>query len=360
MEEKFKLDYTLKTPEERTNYINSHLNELSNYNAEVLSNYIIAAIPTKEQKEIGILNDNRLVTVNKRETSFQGLAEKFENGEDGIYNLMTNDKNIRLTHKIEISAEDLAKSPELRQLKSAIETIEKQYAEASGRRKYNLKKQLIEMHQEQYVIKENINNPAGIGNEAGNGLSLKGLNKTKLIDYYWIDEDMEPHNDGIINFFNWNHISALLCNYSALKKDCWDKLDSDLYYTMLDLENLIDDTLDNDKYQLYYELLKLKIDGCGNAEIQEKLDRKFGVRHTVEYISALWRNKIPKLIAETAKDQYLNWYYMTQEYGKWKTCSCCGETKLASNRYFSKNSTSKDGLYSICKECRNKKRLKKI
>ena len=49
---------------------------------------------------------------------------------------------------------------------------------------------------------------------------------------------------------------------------------------------------------------------------QAALFEKYGIRYSVEYISSLWRNKIPKLIAETAKDKYLNWYYMTQEYGK--------------------------------------------
>ena len=57
-----------------------------------------------------------------------------------------------------------------------------------------------------------------------------------------------------------------------------------------------------------------------------------------------------------AEDDYLNWYYTYVEKGKWKKCSRCGEVKLAHNKYFSKNSTSKDGFYSICKCCRNKKK----
>ena len=45
------------------------------------------------QKEKKILTENRLSTVGKRETSFEGLVSQFENGEDGIYGIMTEDKN---------------------------------------------------------------------------------------------------------------------------------------------------------------------------------------------------------------------------------------------------------------------------
>ena len=92
-----------------------------------------------------------------------------------------------------------------------------------------------------------------------------------------------------------------------------------------------------------------------NIDIQEVLQFEFGIKHSVEYISSLWRNKIPKLIAAAAEDEYLSWYYLNVEPGKYKKCSRCGQIKLAHNKYFSKNKTSKDSFYSICKECRNKK-----
>jgi hypothetical protein len=47
----------------------------------------------QERKDSGILTENRMATINKRETSFEGLVAQFENGEDGIYNLVTEDKN---------------------------------------------------------------------------------------------------------------------------------------------------------------------------------------------------------------------------------------------------------------------------
>jgi hypothetical protein len=111
-----------------------------------------------------------------------------------------------------------------------------------------------------------------------------------------------------------------------------------------------------ENYPMYYDLLIYKIDGKSNLEIQDLLEIDYGIRHSVEYISSLWRNKIPKLIAEKAKEEYLVWHYTEKEVGKWKRCSRCKCIKLAHNKFFSKNSTSKDGFYSICKSCRNKKK----
>ena len=51
---------------------------------EVLADYLILCMEKQEKKEKGILTDNRLVTINKRETSFEGLVSQFENGEDGV------------------------------------------------------------------------------------------------------------------------------------------------------------------------------------------------------------------------------------------------------------------------------------
>jgi len=36
------------------------------------------------------------------------------------------------------------------------------------------------------------------------------------------------------------HVSAILCNYSRLKEDLYDKHYTDGYYLIWDLENLID------------------------------------------------------------------------------------------------------------------------
>ena len=127
---------------------------------------------------------------------------------------------------------------------------------------------------------------------------------------------------------------------------------------MQDLQNAIDSALTED-YPMYYDLLIYKIDGKSNLQIQSLLYDTYGISHSVEYISSLWRKKIPKLIADKEQKRYLIWYYTYKEKGKWKKCSRCGQIKLAHNKFFSKNNTSKDGFYSICKQCRNKKNKQK-
>lgn len=349
-----KLDYTLHSPEERSDFVENLLKDLppeklTNQYIEILSDYIIFAMDKKERKERNILTENRMITVNKRETSYQGLVSKFENGEDGLYNLFNEDKNVILTPKVSITKQDIEEIKPLRDLREAIEIVKEQEQKATGKRKFLLKKQIIEMCQNQYTIKGDFKQPMYGSN------TIKSFTKADLHDDIVIDAAGEPYNRGFISFFNPKHISALLCNYSALKEDSYGNFIDDAYYLMQDLDNLIEKTLKDD-YPLYYDLLIYKIDGRQNVEIQMLLEMKYGVRHSVEYISSLWRNKIPKLIAEQAKKDYLIWYYTEIEYGQWKRCSRCGQIKLANNKFFSKNKTSKDGFYSICKECRNRKR----
>ena len=65
------------------------------------------------------------------------------------------------------------------------------------------------------------------------------------------------------------------------------------------------------------------------------------------------------MIAKETEARYLDYYYLNVAKGKYKKCSRCGEIKLAHPKFFSINKASKDGYYSICKECRRRKREEK-
>ena len=302
----------------------------------------------EEKRTKKILTENRMTTVNKRETSFEGLVTQLENGEDGIYNLITNNKQIIFQPKVTITKKDLEEIPPLRELRTAIESWEERLKTAEGKNKFIIKKALIEMRKDQYIIKNYYRQPITLNK------ITRSTNFIPLVDTTNnFDEDGYPIPEGI-SLMDPKVCEAILCNYSRLKQESDGKFEGDTWYLIYDFELLCEKALE--KYPLYMRLLEYKIDGMQNIDIQAQLQLEFGIKHSLEYISSLWRNKIPKLIASAAEDQYLDWYYLNEKKGKYKKCSRCGQIKLAHNKYFSKNKTSKDGFYSICKDCRNKKK----
>ena len=345
-----KLDYTLESPEERLALVEKILEENpepNNSYLEILADYLVLCMEKKEKKERKILTENRMATINKRETSFEGLVAQFENGEDGIYNLIADNKNQIFQPKISITKKDLEEIPYLAQIREAIAFWEEKLKTASGRNAFIIKSTIIDLRKDQYIVKEAFRQP----------VVLKTITRTR--SYLPLDESITFDKDGFcvphgVSFLDPNVCSAVLCNYSRLKEDCWGNFEKDTWYFMEDFDALCIKALAD--YPVYDRIVQLKIDGRQNVEIQEALVDEFDIKHSLEYISSLWRKKIPSLIASAAEDEYLDWYYLEVEKGKYKRCSRCGQIKLAHNKYFSKNKTSKDGFYSICKCCRNKKK----
>ena len=347
-----KLDYTLENPEDRNKLVQQILEDNPNPGErylEILADYLVLCMEKQEKKEKKILTENRMTTVDKREVSFEGLVSQFENGEDGIYNLITNNKDIIFQPKVTITKKDIEEIQPLRQLKEAISIWEEKQKTASGKEAFIIKKTLIELRKDQYIIKNAYRKPI---------IPTKLIHSKQRIA---LDGTINLTSSGDIEYSGFTFLNpevceVVLCNYSKLKEDSWDNFENDTWYMINDFEQLCDKALK--KYPLYMRIVEYKIDGMSNIDIQTALQVEFGIKHSVEYISSLWRNKIPKLIADTAEDEWLTWHYTIEEKGKFKRCSRCGQVKLAHNKYFSKNKTSKDGFYSICKVCRNAKSKK--
>lgn len=345
-----KLDFTVETIEERLEIVNKILEEVPEPSAdylETLGTYLIFPINKAEKKlQKRIINSkNRRETINKYEISYEGLAASLESGEDGIYNLM-GDKNRRtkMNNIRPISQEDIEKYPEIKQLRESIDFWKEQAKNATGKRAFNIKKIIIETSRNQYYVRDSLNPPIAFANMTPN------KHVCKITDSFNIDKNGNVSYTGV-SLCSPYVCSNILCNYSKLKQEGWDALEGDLHFLMIAFDKYCGEALKSEP--ILEQIVIDKIDGMQNNEIQDDLLLKFGTSYTVEYISSLYRNKIPKLIASVAEDDYIQEWFLNHEKGTYKKCSRCGNIKLAHTKYFSKNPDSNDGFYSICKDCRN-------
>ncbi len=303
----------------------------------------------EERKQKKILTDNHMVTVKDRETSLEGLSAKLEAGEDGIYHFISdNNKNILFTKKKKISQADIDSIPFLKQLSDSISALEK-YQKTTDVQKYLIKRTLIEMRKDQYLIKAAYNPRIQFQ-------KITHFTKAPMLfeDKSYYDKEHKTIIIDGISLMDYKIVSAILEQYSRLKSSSYDNFRDDTWFLLLSLEAVIDDTFTEDSY--YRRIIEYKVDGLSALEIKQKIQEEYGITHTEQYISSLWKNKIPRMIAETAQRQFLIWYFKQYKLPM-KCCNKCGKRLPLHKMFFSTN--GKDKFYSICKKCRNKRAVKK-
>ena len=351
-----KLDYSINDPEKRIVLAESILSHYEPSASELvlLTDYVLFVRDKNQTKkerkeEYPITTPNREVTLEKRQISYDGLAEKLENGEDGLYSLISNDKEIKLDNKDPITPKDIKEIPGIKDSMDIIASFEKQYEKATGSKRKTLKTAIIETWKQIYTIKSDYKISASFS-----------TNKTKYLAYIDIPEEIEfderdiPYSNSPLSLLNPEHVSFLLQYYQPLKEETWELLDSDMRWHLIDLEELAAKALEQ-KYPLLWDVLIWKVDKLTNKQIKEKVLAKYGEDHSEQYYSSIWRKRIPKLISEQAQKRYLITYCLRNKVGYWKRCSKCGRLKLGNPLFFSKNSGG-DNFYSQCKECRNSKK----
>lgn len=349
------LDYNLKTNEERIALVNDIIAKepiLSNQQLSYLSDYLLFITDrnqTKKEKknQHPIITKNRTVTVNKRQISYEGVVDSLETGENGLHQLIANDKNQILDPKEPITEEDIEIIPGLKEQIDIIESLQRQFKNATKEKRYSLKKQIIETWQQAYLLK------ASYKNAPSRSRVAKQLAHTSLPENITINpKTLMPQTDARISLLVPEHISFMLNYYSQLRQECFDDLLGDMHFLIMDLDNLITDAFKED-YPQYYDFVIWKIDGMSNADIREQYFIKYNELHSEQYYSTLWRQRIPKLLSDYMIKKWVVWHYTNEEYGRWLKCSKCGKHKLAHPLFFAKNSSS-TGYYSVCKECKNK------
>lgn len=317
---------------------------------ELLTNYVLFLKPRKDHS---IISDNRRKTIRKRETSTEGLKEKFETGEDAIYNLIRNDKNMILSPKVKITPKDIAEHIELKQLVDTIKAWDAEMKEKNltGKNLYKAKKALIEMRQMQYIIKEELNKPSRIRNFRKTNIEMQFS-----VDTWYMEKNgnVKLVSENTIDFKNGKHIEMLLHFYPKLIDSAWDFNKSEMKHVLWDLELLINAALKEIPH--WKDIVIWKIDKRTNKDIRKMLQEDHNLVYSEEYISTLYRNKIPNYLASYYENDVNEWYHLNKVKGVYKKCNRCGEHKLMNNTNFSLNKDSKDGFYSICKSCRRKKK----
>ena len=123
-----------------------------------------------------------------------------------------------------------------------------------GKDAFVIKKALIEMRKDQYVIKNAYRRPI-VPNKLTRSTHVIMLpDETSSFD----DEEGYPIPKGV-SLLNPVVCSAILCNYSRLKEDSFDRFEGDLYYLMLAFDEISDKALK--EYPLYEKIVECKVDG---------------------------------------------------------------------------------------------------
>lgn len=333
-----KLDMSIESVEGRKEYLYELLDSMDNPTGrelERMADYLIFA--SEIERRGPLLTANRMVTVNKRETSMEGLTDKLEGGESAFHALIHEDRNTILTPRTQITQHDLDTIPELRKLREAIDDWAPRVKEMEGLDRYRATRMLIDMRRDQYLVRASFRPVT---------YSRSYVQPPSRNEGVWNGE-AEDH----IDLRDPRHVSHILANYSALKQDSHEDLKSEVKWILEDLDSTMGRALEDEP--VLEQILISKIDGESNESIQKTLEEKYGVTHSQEYISSLYRNRIPELIVDQKREDWVDYMYTFVLKGDYKQCTRCNEVKLAMNRYFSINRTSSSLFYSICKVCRS-------
>lgn len=355
-----KLNYSLRDYDERKDCVERILSKSKDPSPQYLehmADYLLFTCDSgttkrERQKEYPVTTKNREVTISKRQVSYEELVDlSAEHGGDSDFlnASAVSDKNKIMDHKDSITQEDMEEVPGLKENAEIIEKLKKQFQEAEGQKRYSLKKQIIDQYREQYVLRDSFKGGAG-----PKAMAIEVLKSLELPDeYITVDEDGFPHANGSASLLNPAFVCILLRNYEDLKRECQVDLESDISLLLMDLDRLMEKAL-RVEYPVYWDVLQLKIHKYSNEDVIQEIWNKYRVKHSEQYFSNVWNRKIPIAIAKQAQREWVLRHHDEIGFSEWKICSKCGMRKLKHPMFFSPNSSSADGYYTICKRCRKK------
>lgn len=391
-----KLDFTIITAQDREKFIAELLqNKTIQYTQkeiETMGNYILYGKDSEDgsscvdRKEVQIAT--KYSSYKKKEPeSLESLLEN-PNFNEGIF---IKHNNHHKTIKPTIDREKDADIPTIQELWKEIDRIKYRLDVSTGKiqddtvkkleglQLYKMKHYLIDLRRQQFYLKdifkpqilqygssahptlptEETELPWGL---EGSDYDIAPLGVITINDKRFYspreveEKDYHYNKDAkyLIDFRNPEHIYLLFENYYDMWTYGEDKPEcilSDIVKT-LDFYTARADLSETRQFILECKKLKMR-----NEEIRVKLNNKFGLTHTANYISTIWKQNICGDIADAAILHY-DYYLNRDNQFVWKRCNKCGEIKLKDTREFVRKTRSSDGLSGRCKKCDKESRKK--
>lgn len=249
-------------------------------------------------------------------------------------------KNVKVYGNIKVTEEDRKQHKELAETGSLIKSLKNQiYSKVdtngnliSNERLKKLRWFVIELGKDEVAIKEQLKKY----------INFKNIQPT--LPYYDLNHFV---------FSNILHVKTLFDNYQSLKENTISKTENDFKILLFVFDELVNKAIQE---PILNKIFFLKINGYSQKEITKEIFERFHIKINSVRLTQLTTQIIPSLIVDQYKKDYEEWFFTYKKKGIYKQCSSCFNNRLATNKYFTKDTTRKDGLFPICKECRKKKK----
>ena len=418
---RLKLDFSLKTSEERTLFLNKYLTQelflktpLTDAEAEMCGNYILWG---KSNETNTSLEDDGYIEIEtkhntwntNRVESLESLYESETFNESTLHPLDSILYKAPRTEKF--SRSDARKNPELaaqlepiwRQI-DTLELILNFYDLAHGKRKkppreelltkfseseiaslneksthlniYQYLKRrhlLVELRKEQYTISDQFRSSLLLPRTAPRISEVPEVEESPIYPFRW-DENS--------SLFFMPFAQLLPKNFSpqqllTLSNMIWQQNQTSLAIDFRNPDHIIEILKTFDVYadsvigktllyyisesefdEMYSEILDLKLHHARNQDIATHINEKYHKSYTTNYISTIYHKKIIPQIAETA--QYHERILSNLFFPEnFKQCNTCRKTYLIDPINFVRKTRSYDGFTNKCKNCDKETRAAK-
>lgn len=294
--------------------------------------------PYERKQEYPVLTRNRCVTIAKREMPVGSVSAEGMSSDDTLSSLSSDMPPDSATVG---KRQSNVQSQEADAMRRSIDSLKAQADRASGKRRFELKRQVISQYRDLVVAGESSNpTPAPVA-RASLPPDAPGL----LDDDVVVDPvTLLPHGRRGITMCDERCVLALMRDYTALKALSNGDARSDVSALLVDLEEAVDALYGDDEPMRL--MVELKLKNATDADVAKVIGERLGVHRSASYWGARWSVHVPKAVADRARRLWL-----LRHWDRWKICTRCGRALPAHPMWFTRNS-SKDGYYSRCKECR--------